>query len=73
MELVTVGNFYSPTEADLLASRLQAAGFDAFVHGAESTLTCAAPLSAGGIRVKVPESQKAEVLEFLASEKLDAT
>jgi hypothetical protein len=72
MELVTVKTFFLPAEADLLVSRLEAAGFQVFVEGLDSALTSGFTQFTSGIRVKVPEDRHQEVLEFLASEKTDA-
>jgi hypothetical protein len=58
MELKTVFTTFNSAEANLVRGRLEAAGFQAFIHGELASLTLAvATTEAGGIRVQVPEDQ----------------
>jgi hypothetical protein len=53
-------------EAQLVRSRLEAAGFHPFVMGELSALTMEGySQAAGGIRVQVAEAEAADVKEFL--------
>ncbi|MGB7769979.1 MAG: DUF2007 domain-containing protein [Verrucomicrobiia bacterium] len=66
MDLVTVFTAFSPAEAQLVRSRLEAADFHPFVAGELSALSIDGySLAAGGIRVQVPEPEAADVREFL--------
>lgn len=70
MELVTVFLSFNPAEAQLVRSRLDAAGFHANVANEASSLTLAGySLSAGGVRVQVPESEADEARALLASDR----
>jgi len=58
MNLVTVYTALNPAEAQLANSRLQAAGFHSVVTGELSALSMEGyALTAGGIRVQVPEPE----------------
>ncbi len=58
MDFVTVRICFNPAEAQLLASRLRAEGLNVFVHSENSAhLIEGYTLSAGGIRLQVPEDQ----------------
>ena len=66
MNLVTVFTAFSPAEAQLVRSRLEAAEFHPFVTDELSALSIEGySLAAGGIRVQVPESEAADAREFL--------
>jgi hypothetical protein len=66
MDFATVFTAFNPADAQLVRSRLEAAGFKPFVVGELSALTMEGyALAAGGIRVQVPESEAAEAMEFL--------
>lgn len=66
MELVTIFKAFNPAEAQLVRSRLDAAGFHAIVAHELSALSMDGyALAAGGIRVQVPEVEAAEAKEFL--------
>ncbi|HUA38008.1 MAG TPA: DUF2007 domain-containing protein [Candidatus Sulfopaludibacter sp.] len=66
MNLVTVFTAFSPAEAQLARSRLEAARFHPFVADELSALSIEGySLAAGGIRVQVPENEVAEAREFL--------
>jgi hypothetical protein len=61
MNLVTVHTAFNPAEAQLVNSRLQAAGFHSVVTGELSALSIDGySLAAGGIRVQVPEFEVEE-------------
>jgi hypothetical protein len=66
MKLVTVFNGFNPAEAQLVRSRLEAAGFDPFIPNENSAFgTEGYSMAVGGIRVQVPEDQLALAKEFL--------
>jgi hypothetical protein len=68
MNLVTVSTAFNPAEAQLVRSRLEAAGFHAFVTHELSALSLDGyALAAGGILVQVPDQEAADAKEFLAS------
>ncbi len=68
MQLVTVFKAFNPADAQLVRSRLEAAGFHAVVMNELSALSMEGyALAAGGITVQVPESEAADVKEFLDS------
>jgi hypothetical protein len=63
---VTIFKAFNPAEAQLVRSRLEAAGFHPFVADELSALSIDGyALAAGGIRVQVPESEVADAREFL--------
>lgn len=58
MNLVTVHTAFNPADAQLVNSRLQAAGFHSVVTGELSALSIDGySMAAGGIRVQVPEPE----------------
>lgn len=66
MSLVTIFKAFSPAEAQLVRSRLEAAGFHAVVIGEMAALSMEGySVATGGIRVQVLESEAAEAREFL--------
>jgi hypothetical protein len=66
MDLVTIFTGFSPAEAQLVRSRLDAAGFHPFVADELSALSIEGySLAAGGIRVQVPEDEATDAREFL--------
>lgn len=66
MSPVTIFKAFNPAEAQLVRSRLEAAGFHPFVADELSALSIDGySLAAGGIRVQVPEDEAAEAREFL--------
>jgi hypothetical protein len=68
MQLATVFSAFSPAEAQLVRSRLDAAGFHASVANELSALNMEGySMAVGGIRVQVPDSEVAEAKEFLAA------
>jgi hypothetical protein len=69
MTLVTVHTAFSPAEAQLIRSRLEAAGFDATVtHELASMSMEGYSVGAGGVLVQVPDNEAADARELLASE-----
>ena len=68
MGLVKVYMAFNSADAQLVWSRLDAAGFHAEVFNEIAALAMDGyALAAGGIQVKVPESEAAEALAFLAA------
>jgi hypothetical protein len=65
MNLVTIFTAFNPADAQLVRSRLEAAGFNPFVVGEIAALSMAGSIAAGGIRVQVPEIEVADAKEFL--------
>ena len=66
MNLVTIFTGFNPADAQLVRSRLEAAGFDPFIPNENSALgTEGYAMAVGGIRVQVPEDQVEEAKEFL--------
>lgn len=68
MSPTTIFKAFNPAEAQLVRSRLEAAGFHPFVADELSALSIDGySLAAGGIRVQVPESEAEEAKAFLES------
>ena len=68
MSLVTVFSSFSPAEAQLIRSRLDAAQFHAVVtHELSSLSLDGYSMAAGGILVQVPEEEAADARELLAA------
>ena len=66
MDFATVFTALSPADAQLVRSRLEAAGFHPFVKGELSALSMDGySLATGGIRVQVPDNEAADAREFL--------
>lgn len=66
MNFVTVGKFFNVAQAELIAGRLEAAGFTVLRHGLESALGCGGgALAVGGIRLQVPEDQAESATTFV--------
>ena len=66
MELVTITKQFNSADAQLVRSRLEAAGFHPFVADELSALSVEGySLAAGGIRVQVPETEAEEARQFL--------
>ena len=64
--MVTVSRAFNPADAQLVRSRLEAAGFHAVVTGELSALSLDGyAMAAGGILVQVPESEAEEAKQFL--------
>ena len=68
MNPATIYKALNPADAQLVRSRLEAAGFHPFVADELASLSMDGyALAAGGIRVQVPESEYADAREFLAA------
>ena len=66
MKLVTIFTALNPAEAQLVRSRLEAAGFHAEVADELSAFSIEGySLAVGGVRVQVPEVEAAEAGVFL--------
>ncbi len=66
MDFRTIFTAFNPAEAQLVRSRLDAAGFHPFVKNELSALSIDGyALAAGGIHVQVPEAEAADAKEFL--------
>lgn len=66
MAIGTVYRAFNPADAHLVRSRLEAAGFHAFVTNELSALSMDGyALAAGGILVQVPQEEAAEAELFL--------
>lgn len=66
MNPVTIYKALNPLDAQLVRSRLEAAGFHPFVADEAAALSTEGyTLATGGIRVQVPESEYAAAREFL--------
>jgi hypothetical protein len=66
MSPVTIFKAFNPAEAQLVRSRLEAAGFHPFVADELSALSIDGyALTAGGIRIQVPENEVDDAREFL--------
>lgn len=66
MDFATIFTAFSPADAQLVRSRLEAAGFHPFVVGELSALSMDGySLATGDIRVQVPEAEAADAKEFL--------
>jgi hypothetical protein len=73
MSLVTVHTSFSPADAQLIRSRLEASGFHAAVMNELSALSMEGySMSTGGIQVQVPEDEAAGARELLAAAGNDA-
>ncbi len=69
MNPTTIYKALNPADAQLVASRLDAAGFHPFVADEAAALGMEGyALAVGGIRVQVPESEAAEATAFLEAE-----
>lgn len=68
MQLITVSTALNSADANLTASRLDAAGFHPSIKGELAALSMEGyALAAGGILVQVPDAEAAEAKEFLDS------
>jgi hypothetical protein len=66
MKLVSVFTAFNSAEAQLIRSRLEAAGFHALVTDELSALSIDGyALAAGGIHVQVPEAEAEEAMELV--------
>jgi hypothetical protein len=68
MSLITIQTAFNPVDAQLVRSRLEAAGFHPVVTHELSALSMDGyALAAGGILVQVPEAEADEAKTFLDS------
>ncbi len=68
MPLTTISTAFNPADAQLVRSRLEAAGFHAVVKNELAALSMDGyGLAVGGILVQVPETEADEAREFLAA------
>ena len=68
MSPTTIYKALNPADAQLVYSRLEAAGFHPFVADEAAALgTEGYALAIGGIRVQLPQSEAADAREFLAA------
>jgi hypothetical protein len=68
MKMTTIFSGFNPADAQLVRSRLEAAGFDPFIPNENSALgTEGYAMAVGGIRVQVPEDQVEFAREFLTA------
>lgn len=66
MSLITVFNTWNPMEAQLIRSRLDAAGlFVTVTHEAAALMTEGSAMATGGIKVQVPEEEADDAREIL--------
>ena len=69
MQLVTVYSAFNPADAQLVRSRLDAAGFHASVANELSALSMEGySMAVGGICVQVPEDEVSDARELLSGE-----
>jgi hypothetical protein len=68
MQLITVFQSFSSAEAELVSSRLEAAGFPVHTAHELASLTMdASSMATGGILVQVPDERAEEARKFLTS------
>lgn len=66
MQMITVSTAFNPADAQLVRSRLEAAGFHTVVKNELSALSMDGyGLAVGGILVQVPETEADDAREFL--------
>ena len=66
MQMVTVSTAFNPADAQLVRSRLEAAGFHPVVKNELSALSMDGyGLAVGGILVQVPETEGDDAREFI--------
>lgn len=68
MKLVTVYSAINPADAELVQSRLEAAGFDVTVSQELAAVTWGNALAANNALVQVPEDEADEARALLASD-----
>lgn len=72
MSLVTVFRSFSPAEAQLVRSRLDAAGIPATVTNEAAALSTEGyALTVGGVRVQVPSDHEQDALDLIHSKASD--
>ena len=68
MDAMTVFRTFDQVEAQVIRSRLEAAGFHPEVIHEIASAVAPGPISTGGIRVQVPEGEAQFALELIQSE-----
>lgn len=69
MAYVTIKTYFDPAEAELIRSRLEAAGFTVYVaHEVSEINTIGYSMAGEGIAVQVPEEEANDALALLQSE-----
>lgn len=69
MEWITIFQTFTPAEAQIIRSRLEAAGFHVNVAHELSALSMEGySMATGGIRVQVPNDEVREARELIAAE-----
>lgn len=69
MDYVTVRTCFNPAQAQLLASRLRAEGLNVYLHSENAAHSLEGyALSAGGIRIQVPENEVEDARALLSVE-----
>ena len=67
MKLVTIATNFYLAEAELVRSRLEAAGFHPFIANEMAAGWLGGTSTATMLRIEVPEDEAADVQEFLAA------
>jgi hypothetical protein len=67
MKLVTLATNFNLADAELMRSRLEAAGFHPFIANEMAAGWLGGTSTAAMMRVEIPESELAEAKEFLAA------
>ena len=67
MKLVTLATNYNLADAELMRSRLEAAGFHPFIANEISAGWLGGTSTATMLRIEVPENELADANEFLAA------
>jgi Putative prokaryotic signal transducing protein len=65
MSLVTILTSLNAIDAEMACSRLEAAGMHPEIINETAAMLTGVPLSSGGIRVQVPDSEEAAARELL--------
>jgi hypothetical protein len=65
MKLVTISKEFQIADADLKRSRLEAAGFHAFVNNVSVASYSGTAIATGGVLLQVPESEADDARAFL--------
>lgn len=72
MDYVTISRGFNLAEADMLVSRLRAAGYDVLLLGGDAGRMTASLMSVGGVRIQVPANQKDDVEKFIEAYEKEA-
>jgi hypothetical protein len=67
MKLITISTNFNLAEAELLRSRLEAAGFHAFIANEMASSWLGGTSTATLLRIEVPEDEADDAKEFLAA------